>query len=173
MVQARFSAAMLEEAIRKYQNRSIAMALIIAELIEVGKQMREAQDRGEKLGLSEDEIAFYDALEVNDSAVKVLGDEMLKTIAGEPVAAVRQRVSVDWMVHESARVRIWLIVKKMLRKYGYPPDKQAKATATVLEQAERLCEEWVAQSWNQQVRAAPFSLKLFKASSTSSSAIWV
>ena len=87
---------MLEEAIRKYQNRSIEMASIIAELIELAKQMREAQGRGEKLGLSEDEIAFYDALEVNDSAVKVLGDETLKTIAAELVEAVRRSVTIDW-----------------------------------------------------------------------------
>jgi len=137
-------AAMLEEAIRKYQNRSIETATIIAELIKLAKHMRESQGRGEKLGLSEDEIAFYDALEVNDSAVKVLGDETLKAIAGELVAAVRRSVSIDWTVKESARARIRLIVKKILRKYGYPPDKQAKATATVLEQAERLCEEWAA-----------------------------
>jgi len=142
LVQSRSFAEMLEEAIRKYQNRSIESAQVIAELIELAKEMREAQKRGEQLGLTEDETAFYDALEVNDSAVKVLGDETLRTIARELIQAVRRSVTIDWTVRENARASIRVIVKRILRKYGYPPDKQEKATQTVLEQAELLCRDW-------------------------------
>ncbi len=143
VVQARSFAEMLEKAIRKYQNRAIEAAQVIEELIKLAREMREAQKRGENLGMTDDEIAFYDALEVNDSAVKVLGDETLKTIAHELVEAVRRSVSIDWTVRENARAQIRVIVKRILRKYGYPPDKQEKATQTVLEQAEVLCKEWV------------------------------
>ncbi|MBN1829039.1 MAG: type I restriction endonuclease subunit R [Deltaproteobacteria bacterium] len=143
VVQARSFAEMLEKAIRKYQNRAIEAAQVIEELIKLAKEMREARLRGESLGMTDDEIAFYDALEVNDSAVKVLGDETLKTIAHELVEAVRRSVTIDWTVRENARAQIRVIVKRILRKYGYPPDKQDKATQTVLEQAEVLCKEWV------------------------------
>ncbi len=115
---------------------------MIAELIELAKEMRDAQRRGEDLGLSDDEVAFYDALEVNDSAVQVLGDETLRTIARELVEAVRRSVTIDWTVRENARAQIRVIVKRILRRYGYPPDKQEKATQTVLEQAEVLCKDW-------------------------------
>jgi type I restriction enzyme R subunit len=143
VVQARSFAEMLEKAIRKYQNRAIEAAQVIEELIELAKEMRKAQRRGDDLGMTDDEVAFYDALEVNDSAVKVLGDETLKSIAQELVAAVRRSVTIDWTVRENARAQIRVIVKRILRKYGYPPDKQEKATQTVLEQAEVLCREWV------------------------------
>lgn len=143
VVQAKLFSVMLEEAILKYQNRTIEAAQVISELINLAKEMRHAQRRGEDLGLSEDEVAFYDALEVNDSAVKVLGDETLKTIAHELVAAVRRSVTIDWAMRENARAQIRVIVKRILRKYGYPPDKQEKATQTVLEQAEVLCKDWV------------------------------
>jgi type I restriction enzyme R subunit len=142
VVQARSFADMLEKAIRKYQNRAIEAAQVIEELIKLAKEMREARKRGENLGMTDDEIAFYDALGVNDSAVKVLGDETLKTIAHELVEAVRRSVTIDWTVRENARAQIRVIVKRILRKYGYPPDKQEKATQTVLEQAEVLCEKW-------------------------------
>jgi type I restriction enzyme R subunit len=142
LVQARLFSQMLEEAIRKYQNRSIETAQVITELIEIAKQMREARNRGQDLGLTEDELAFYDALEVNDSAVKVLGDENLRFIARELTATIRKNTSIDWAVKEGARARIRVLVKRILRKYGYPPDKQEKATRTVLEQAEMLCAEW-------------------------------
>ena len=142
VVQARSFAEMLEKTIRKYQNRAIEAAQVIEELIQLAKEMREAQQRGDDLGMTDDEIAFYDALEVNDSAVKVLGDETLKTIAHELVEAVRRSVTIDWTVRENARAQIRVIVKRILRKYGYPPDKQEKATQTVLEQAEVLCREW-------------------------------
>ncbi len=142
IVQARSFAEMLEDALRKYQNRAVEAAQVIEELIQLAKEMREADRRGEDLGLSEDELAFYDALETNDSAVKVLGDETLRTIARELVKAVRTNVTIDWTVRENVRAQIRVLVKRILRKYGYPPDKQEKATQTVLEQAEVLSEEW-------------------------------
>ncbi|OPX78832.1 MAG: hypothetical protein A4E45_01048 [Methanosaeta sp. PtaB.Bin039] len=104
--------------------------------------MREAHKLGEKLGLAEDELAFYDALEVIDSAVKILGDETLRQIARELVEAVRRNVTIDWAVKESARAKLRVIIRRLLRKHGYPPDKQEKATQTVLEQAELLCKDW-------------------------------
>jgi len=138
LVQSRQFSEMLAEAIRKYQNRSVEAAQVITQLIELAKQMREAHRRGEDLGLSDDELAFYDALEVNDSAVKVLGDETLRLIARELVEAVRRNVTIDWAVKETARAKLRAMVKRILRKHGYPPDKQEKATQTVLEQAELL-----------------------------------
>jgi type I restriction enzyme R subunit len=143
IVQARSFAEMLEQAIRRYQNRAIEAAAVIEELIALAQEMREADKRGEQLGLSEEEIAFYDALEVNDSAVKVLGDAVLRTIAQELVQAVRNSVTIDWTLRENVRARIRVMIKRILRRYGYPPDKQEKATQTVLEQAEVLCREWV------------------------------
>jgi type I restriction enzyme, R subunit len=133
---------MLDQSINKYHNRSIEAAQVIEELIQLAKEMREARKRGENLGLTEDELAFYDALEVNDSAVKVLGDETLQMIAKELVLAVRKNATIDWTVKESARAKLRVIVRRLLRRHGYPPDKQEKATQTVLEQAELLCKEW-------------------------------
>ena len=104
--------------------------------------MREAQHGGEELRLSEDEVAFYDALEVNDSAVKVLGDQTLRTIARELVETVRKNTTIDWTIRENVRASLRVLVKRILRKYGYPPDKQERATATVLEQAEVLSLQW-------------------------------
>ena len=142
LVQSRSFAEMLERTIRAYQNRTLESAEVIAELIQLGEEMREAQKRGDKLGLSEDEIAFYDALEVNDSAVKVLGDETLKKIARELVETVRKNTTIDWTVKETVRAKLRVMVKRILRKYGYPPDKQEKATQTVLEQAETIAADW-------------------------------
>ena len=144
LVQSRLFSQMLEESIRKYQNRSIEAAAIIQELIELAKEMREAAKRGEKLGFNDEELAFYDALEVNDSAVKVLGDETLRIIARELVQTVHKNTTIDWTVKESVRAKLRTMVKRILRKYGYPPDKQEKATQTVLEQAELLCKDWAA-----------------------------
>jgi type I restriction enzyme R subunit len=146
VVQARSFAEMLENSIKKYQNRAIEAAQVIEELIALAKDMRQAGERGVKLGLSEDELAFYDALEVNDSAVKVLGDVTLRTIARELVAAVHGNVKIDWTMRENVRAHLRVLVKRILRKYGYPPDKQEKATQTVLEQAEVLSEEWATES---------------------------
>jgi type I restriction enzyme R subunit len=142
VVQARSFAEMLEEAVRKYENRAIEAAQIIEELIRLAKDMNEAHLRGEELGLTDDEIAFYDALEVNDSAVSVLGDDTLKLIAHELVEAVQKSVSIDWKYRDNARAKIRVIVKRILKKHGYPPDKQEQATQTVLEQAEVLCDAW-------------------------------
>ena len=144
LVQSRSFAEMLEETIRKYHNRAIEAAQVIEELIRLAKEMREANKRGENLRLTEDELAFYDALETNDSAVKVLGDETLRTIARELVETVRENVTIDWTVRESVRAKLRTLVKRILRRHGYPPDKQEKATQTVLEQAELLCRDWAA-----------------------------
>jgi len=142
LVQSRSFAEMLERTIRAYQNRTLESAEVIAELIKLAEEMREAQKRGEKLNLTDDEIAFYDALEVNDSAVKVLGDETLKSIARELVEIVHNNVTIDWTVKEFVRAKLRVMVKRILRKYGYPPDKQEKATRTVLEQAELIAADW-------------------------------
>ncbi|MCA1958069.1 MAG: DUF3387 domain-containing protein, partial [Nitrospira sp.] len=142
VVQARSFAEMLEQTIRRYQNRAIEAAQVIEELIQLARDMREANARGEKLNLSEDELAFYDALETNDSAVKVLGDETLRTIARELVSTVRSNVTIDWTLRENVRAHLRVLVKRILRKYGYPPDKQERATQTVLEQATLLSAEW-------------------------------
>jgi type I restriction enzyme R subunit len=144
VVQAKSFADLLEQSIRKYQNRAIETVQVIDELIGLAKDMREAGARGEKLKLTEDEVAFYDALETNDSAVKVLGDETLRTIARELADTVRKNVKIDWTVRENIRAQLRVLVKRILRKYGYPPDKQEKATQTVLEQAEVLSEAWAA-----------------------------
>jgi len=142
LVQARSFAELLEQSLRRYQNRAIEAAQVIEELIGLAKQMREADQRGEALGLTEDELAFYDALETNDSAVKVLGEPTLRGIARELVTSVRANVTIDWTVRENVRAQLRVIVKRILRKHGYPPDKQEKATQTVLEQAAVLSAEW-------------------------------
>jgi type I restriction enzyme R subunit len=142
VVKSRLFSALLESSIRKYQNRAIQAAQVIEELIGLAKQMREESAKGEELGLTEDEVAFYDALEVNDSAVKVLGDAALKTIARELVDTVRRNTTIDWTVRENIRANLRVLVKRILRKYGYPPDMQEKATLTVLEQAEVLSANW-------------------------------
>ncbi len=144
VVQARSFAEMLEQTLRRYQNRAIEAAQVIEELIGLAKDMREANERGERLGLSEDELAFYDALEANDSAVQVLGDDTLRDIARELVETVRRNVTIDWTLRENVRARLRVLVRRILRIHGYPPDKREKATQTVLEQAEVLSEGWAA-----------------------------
>ncbi len=144
VVQARSFAEMLEKTLRRYQNRAIEAAQVIEELIKLARDMREANARGERLGLSEEELAFYDALETNDSAVQVLGDETLRDIARELVETVRKNVTIDWTLRENVRAQLRVLVRRILRKHGYPPDKQEKATLTVLEQAEVLSEGWAA-----------------------------
>ena len=135
-------AEMLEQAMRRYQNRALEAAQVIEELIGLARDMREAQARGEALGLTDDELAFYDALETNDSAVKALGDDTLRTIARELVRTVRANVTIDWTVRENVRAHLRVLVKRLVRKHGYPPDKEEKATRLVLEQAEVLSEGW-------------------------------
>ena len=144
VVQARSFAEMLEQTLRRYQNRAVEAAQVIEELIQLARDLREANARGVELGLSEDEIAFYDALETNDSAVNVLGDEVLRTIARELVETVRRNVTIDWTLRETVRAQLRVLVKRVLRKHGYPPDKQEKATRIVLEQAEVLSAGWAA-----------------------------
>ena len=142
VVQARSFAEMLEQTLRRYQNRTVEAAQVIEELIQLARELREANARGEELGLSDDELAFYDALEANDSAVQVLGDETLHAIARELVETVRGNVTIDWTLRENVRANLRRLVKRILRKHGYPPDKQEKATRTVLEQAEVLSAGW-------------------------------
>ena len=142
VVQARSFAEMLEQTLHRYQNRAIEAAQVIEELIQLAREMREANARGERLGLDEDELAFYDALEANDSAVQVLGDDTLRDIARELVETVRRNVTIDWTLRENVRARLRVLVRRILRIHGYPPDKQEKATRTVLEQAEVLSEGW-------------------------------
>ena len=144
VVQARSFAEMLEQTIRRYQNRAVEAAQVIEELIGLAREMREANARGERLGLSDDELAFYDALGVNDSAVQVLGDDRLRDIARELVETVRGNVTIDWTLRENVRANLRRLVKRVLRKHGYPPDKQEAATRTVLEQAEALSAAWAA-----------------------------
>ena len=144
LVQARSFAEMLEKTLLRYRNRAIQVAQVIEELIELAKTMREAHARGEELGLGEDELAFYDALETNDSAVKVLGDDVLRGIACELAEKLRNSVSIDWALREDARAELRVLIKRILRRHGYPPDKQQKATDLVLQQTETLCDDWIA-----------------------------
>ena len=142
VVQARSFAEMLEQTIRRYQNRAVEAAQVIEQLIGLAREMREANARGEALGLSDDELAFYDALGVNDSAVRVLGDEKLRDIARELIETVRGNITIDWTQRENVRAKLRILVKRVLRRHGYPPDKQESATRTVLEQAEVLSAGW-------------------------------
>ncbi|MCS7090455.1 MAG: type I restriction endonuclease subunit R [Limisphaera sp.] len=142
VVQARSFAELLEQTLRRYQNRAIEAAQVIEELIALARELRAADARGAQLGLSEEELAFYDALETNDSAVKVLGEPTLRAIAQELVRTVRANVTIDWTLRENVRAQLRVLVKRILRKHGYPPDKQEKATQTVLEQAELFSSEW-------------------------------
>ncbi|WP_048190700.1 type I restriction endonuclease subunit R [Methanobacterium sp. SMA-27] len=142
VIEARSFSDMLEKTIKKYHNRNIEAVAVIEELIELAKQMRQAQDRGENLGLTEYELAFYDALGVNDSAVQVLGDDILREIAMELVKAIKSNITIDWTLRESVQAKMRVSIKRILKQYGYPPDKQKLAVKTVLEQANKVCEEW-------------------------------
>ena len=142
VVQARSFADMLKTAVAKYQNRTIEAAAIIQELIELARELRESDRRGERLGLNDDEIAFYDALADNGSAKALMGDEQLRAIARILVRRVKNSVSIDWTLREQVRAQIRVMVKRILREYGYPPDLQQAATELVIEQAEALCSGW-------------------------------
>jgi len=144
LVQSREFSEMLKKTLNAYHNRAIATQEVIEELIKLAKQLSEADKRGVDLGLNDDEVAFYDALAANDSAVKVMGKAELKVIATELVTQVRKSVTIDWTLRESARAKIKVLVKRILRKHGYPPDLQDEATKLVLQQAELLCAEWAA-----------------------------
>lgn len=142
LIQARSFEDLLDKSIKAYTNRSIEAAEIIQQLIELAKKMRDEHKRGAQLNLSEEEVAFYDALADNESAKQVLGDETLKTMAKELVDTVRKNVTVDWTMRDAVQAKLRLLVKKLLKRYGYPPDKQEKATLTVLDQAKLLCKDW-------------------------------
>jgi type I restriction enzyme R subunit len=117
---------------------------VFEELLNLAREVRTAAERGEKLKMTEEEIAFYDALANNESAVKAMGDDKLKVIAAELVTKVRQSTTIDWTMRESARAAIRVMVKRILRQYGYPPDFQDAAVQTILLQAELLCKDWAA-----------------------------
>ena len=140
LVQSRSFEQMLNETIHRYKNRAIGTVEVIEELIKLARS-EEADKRGEELGLTEAELAFYEALEVNDSSVKILGDEVLRKIAHELVEQIRKNVTIDWTVKESVKANIRVMGKRILTKYNYPPDKQPKVVVTILEQAEILCAE--------------------------------
>ncbi len=141
-IQARSFEEMLEQTLRRYENRAIQAAQVIEELIQLARDIREASARGKELGLNEDELAFYDALETNESAVKVLGDQTLRLIAQELVKTVRSSVTIDWSIRENVRANIRRQIRRILRKHGYPPDKQENAARMVLQQAELLSANW-------------------------------
>lgn len=145
LVQSQLFSDKLKKALNAYHNRAIATHEVIEELITLAKEMEAAKQRGEQLGLTDDEVAFYDALSVNESAVQLMGDDKLKVIAAELITMVRKSVTIDWTLRESARAKIKVIVKRILNKYGYPPDLQAEAVKTVLQQAELLCADWASE----------------------------
>ena len=142
IVQGKSFMDLLDKAIKKYTNRSVETAQIIEELIELARKVRDEKNRGKEQKMSEDEIAFYDALGVNNSAVKILGDETLRKIALELTEMIRNSVTIDWTQRESVQAEIRLKVKKILRKYGYPPDMEKNATETVLKQAGVIAKNW-------------------------------
>lgn len=142
LVQSREFSEMLKKTLNAYHNRAIATQEVIEELIKLAKELSAANQRGVDLGLNDDEVAFYDALAANDSAVEAMGKDERKVIAAELVTQVRKSVTIDWPLRESACAKIKVLVKRILRKHGYPPDLEEEATKTVLAQAELLCSEW-------------------------------
>src|SRR5690554_2995998 len=134
---------MIENAVRNYQNNLITSAQVIEELINLAKEIKEADRKGEELGLDFREFAFYSALEVNDSATAVLGDEVLRHIARELVETVKKNTSIDWTVRENVQAKMRIAIKRILRKHGYPPDLEQTATETVIEQAKLLAQAFV------------------------------
>ena len=143
LVQSQLFSEKLKKTLNAYHNRAISTMEVIEELIRLAKELDAATKRGEDLGLTDDEIAFYDALAANESAVKAMGDDKLKVIAAELITQVRKSVTIDWTLREGARAKIRVIVKRILNKYGYPPDLQEEAVKTVLQQAELLCADSV------------------------------
>ena len=143
VVQNKQFSDLLQQSLNKYRNRSIETAQVIEELIAMAQELKVAAERGEDLGRSADEIAFYDALETNQAAVKELGDPVLRKIATELTTQLRKNISVDWSVRDTVRARLRLLVKRILRKYKYPPDLEQRAIDLVLQQAETLSETWV------------------------------
>jgi type I restriction enzyme, R subunit len=144
VVQSRTFTERLEAAIARYHVNAITTAQVLEELIQLAKDIRAARLRGEETGLTDEEIVFYDALADNESAREVMGEPALRVIATELVTSIRSNVSVDWVHRETARARIRVLVKRILRKYGYPPDLQDAAVQNVLKQAEALSAAWAA-----------------------------
>jgi type I restriction enzyme R subunit len=144
VTQAKAFSEMLEASLKKYESRAIETAQVIEELIALGKDMREARKRGASLGLNDDEIAFYDSLGLNESAVRELGDDTLKAIARELVKSLKANLKIDWTQRESVRAQIRIAIKRILKRYKYPPDKQERAIKTVIDQAEELYGDWIA-----------------------------
>jgi type I restriction enzyme R subunit len=144
VTQSRAFSERLDAAIARYHANALTTAQVLEELIQLAKDIRAARARGEEMGLSKEEIAFYDALAENQSARDVMGEPALRVIAHELVMVIKSNVSVDWMHRESARATIRRHVKRLLRKYGYPPDLQDEAVQNVLQQAEALASEWAA-----------------------------
>ena len=143
LVQSQIFSEKLKKTLNAYHNRAISTMQVIEELIKLAKDLDAATKAGKEMGLTDDEKAFYDALAANDSAVSAMGDAKLKVIAAELITQVKKSVTIDWTLRESARARIKVMVKRILNKYGYPPDLQEEAVKTVLAQAELLCAEWV------------------------------
>jgi type I restriction enzyme R subunit len=146
VTQARAFSERLEAAIARYHANALTTVQILEELIQLARDIRAARERGEETGLSDEEIAFYDALAENDSAREAMGEPQLRVIAHELVDSIRGNITVDWMHMETARARMRVLVKRILRKYGYPPDLQDAAVQTVLQQAEALSAEWAGAS---------------------------
>jgi len=142
VVQEKKYADRLQETLRKYNNRAIETAQVIEELIQMAKEFQEEMMREAELGLNPDEIAFYDALANNESAVRELGDEILKKIAVEITDKLRKSTTVDWQVRDSVRAKLKILVRRTLQRYKYPPDKAAEAVELVLKQAESLSNSW-------------------------------
>jgi type I restriction enzyme R subunit len=142
LVQSKKFSEMLDSSVRNYQNNLITSAQVIDEMIRLAKEIKDADRRGENLGLDFREYAFYSALEVNDNSVAVLGDDILRHIARELVDTVRRNTSIDWTVRENVQAKMRIAVKKILRKHGYPPDMELKATETVIEQAKLLANDF-------------------------------
>ena len=142
VVQARAFSEMLEKTLLAYQNRSIESAQVIIELINMAKEMRDAPKRGTALGLTDDELAFYDALVAHGNVKEVMGDKILAAIAHDLVDIIKKTVSIDWTQKETVRAKLRTSIKRLLRKHGYPPDKRQAAVDTVLEQAEEVCRDW-------------------------------
>lgn len=142
LVVSRKFSEMLEKTIQKYQNRTIEAAEVILELIELAKKLKKEQQRGKKLNLSKEEVAFYDALAMNESAVQLLGDKILKKMAKKLVKLLEEETTIDWTIKESVQAGLRVNIKRLLKEFHYPPDKQASATKTVLDQAELLCKDW-------------------------------
>jgi type I restriction enzyme R subunit len=144
VVESQKFSEMLQNSFNRYQSRFITLIEFLEELMKIAKEVKSTQDKGQKMNLTEDELAFYDALADNESALDVLGDESLRTMAKLLVVKVRENTSIDWTIRENARAKLRVIVRRVLREYGYPPDKTAAAVETVLEQAKLFASEWAA-----------------------------